>query len=214
MMETALLRSYVKRSILPLTNLSGILQKNRNNITIKLAATATSAAPTFFPEVYWKPYGFNHILIFWDGGLLNNNPIVPLWFERHDVVGPNAPEPAISCVISIGTGHKNPSTRRSILCKLVGIASSVMSFATSTSSEDKNFESHMTDLNGRPEHENTKYIRFNPPLEHEIALSDYHRIDELVDLTTKYLQEVSVQKKLEEAVEAICPSKRDSLLSP
>ncbi|KAG0032820.1 hypothetical protein BGZ82_006375 [Podila clonocystis] len=221
-METALLRSYVKSTVLPLSGLNDIVQLNQNIVSISLAVKATSAAPTYFPEVSWEPVGVEGDLIFWDGGLLNNNPIDRLWCERHDVVAPDASEPPISCVISLGTGHKKPGSKPSLWFRLIGIASSVMSFATTTNAKDKNFESHMLDLNGRPEHKKTKYIRFDPPLEHDIGLTDYRRIDELAALTNEYLQRKDVQEKLGEAVEAICPKPlrdspkplRDSLLSP
>ncbi|KAG0028320.1 hypothetical protein BGZ81_004843 [Podila clonocystis] len=213
-METALLRSYMKSTVLPLTGLSEIMQRNQNIISISLAVKATSAAPTYFPEVLWKPVGGQGDLIFWDGGLLNNNPIDRLWCERHDVVAPDDSEPPISCVISLGTGHTKPGSKPSLWFRLIGIASSVVSFATTTNAKDKNFESHMLDLNGRPEHKKTKYIRFDPPLEHEIGLTDYHMIDHLADLTTKYLQTEEGQRKLEAAVKAICPPSRDSVLSP
>ena len=42
-------------------------------ITIKEAARATSAAPTYLKQADIQ--GLN----FWDGGLLNNNPIVQVW---------------------------------------------------------------------------------------------------------------------------------------
>ncbi|KAG0340659.1 hypothetical protein BG000_011437 [Podila horticola] len=213
MMETALLRSYIKSTVFPLPGLNEIVQSNQNMINIRLAVKATSAAPTYFPQVFWNPVGVRERLIFWDGGLLNNNPIDQLWCERHDVIASNASEPPISCVISLGTGHKKPGSPPSLWFKLIGIASSVMSFATNTNAKDKNFESHMIDLNGRPEHKSTKYIRFDPPLEHDIGLTDYHRINELADLTSKYLKKQDVQEKLDDAVDAICPPLRDSLLN-
>jgi len=213
-METALLRSYIKSTVFPLTDLNSILQKNQNTITINLAVMATSAAPTYFPQVLWNPVGGQGGLIFWDGGLLNNNPIDRLWCERCDVVAADASEPPISCVISLGTGHKIPGSPTSLWFKLIGIASSVMSFATTTNAKDKNFESYMFDMNGRPEHRKTKYIRFDPLLEHDIGLADYSRIEELVGLTNEYLQRGDVKEKLEETVHAICLPLRDSLLSP
>ncbi|KAG0196012.1 hypothetical protein BGX28_000251, partial [Mortierella sp. GBA30] len=203
MMEMALFRSYVKSTVYPLHSVNEILQSNQNMINISLAVKATSAAPTYFPQVIWNPVGDREGLIFWDGGLLNNNPIDQLWYERHDVVAPNASELPISCVISLGTGHKKPGSPPSLWFKLIGIASSVMSFATNTNAKDKNFESHMLDLNGRPKHKDTKYIRFDPPLEHDIGLIDYNKIDDLVKKTKEFLQTDEGRKKLEMAVDAI-----------
>ncbi|KAF9273494.1 hypothetical protein BGZ74_004751, partial [Mortierella antarctica] len=62
-----------------------VLLQGRDEISIGLTVKATSAAPTYFPEVVWKPKsvekslwekkGAENGLVFWDGGLLNNNPI-------------------------------------------------------------------------------------------------------------------------------------------
>ncbi|KAG0332597.1 hypothetical protein BG000_009883 [Podila horticola] len=206
MMERALLRSYVKTTVLPLTELNSIVQMNQNNISIKLAVKATSAAPTYFREVKWHPEGAQEDFIFWDGGLLNNNPITQLWYDRHDVVAPNASGPPISCVISLGTGHKKPDSSPTLWFRLIGIASTVMSFATSTNAKDKEFESHMYDLNGRPKYKNTKYIRFDPPLQHDIGLADYSKMGDLIQATNYYLQSAEGQRKLQMAVDAICPN--------
>ncbi|KAF9975084.1 hypothetical protein BGZ73_001376 [Actinomortierella ambigua] len=203
-METALLRSYIKDTVLPPTNLQGIVQMNLDEMTINLAVKATSAAPTYFPEVSWKPKGVEEELIFWDGGLLNNNPVHQLWLERYDTVTAEESAPPISCVISLGTGHKRPGDRPSMLFRLLGLASSVMSFATNTNAKDKSFENHMLDLNGREGYKNTKYIRFDPPLVHDIGLTDYSKIDELVETTILYLHEKEQQDKLKQAVDAIC----------
>lgn len=206
-METALLRSYEKNVVYPPGSLNDILKKDRDNITIKLAVMATSAAPTYFPEVRYND------LIFWDGGLLNNNPIDQLWYERYDLVGPTESHPPVSCVISLGTGHKRPGTSPSLMFKLIGVASSVMAFATTTNAKDKKFESHMLDLKNREGYENAKYIRFDTPLEHDIGLNDFRQIDELVDKTYRFLQTQEQQKALDAAAEAICPPPRkDSLV--
>ncbi|KAF9917962.1 hypothetical protein FBU30_000421 [Linnemannia zychae] len=212
-METALLRSYVRNTARPLSHINDIVQRNQDSISINLAVRATSAAPTYFPEVSWKPEDAKQELIFWDGGLLNNNPIDQVWFERLDMVERHAPEPPISCVISLGTGHIRPGSRPNMWFRLIGIASSVMSFATNSNAKDKDFEDYMLDLNGRPEYKHTKYIRFDPPLDHEIGLTDYDKIDHLELLTTQYMQKKSVQAKLDEAVDAICPPRRDSVIS-
>ena len=47
---------------------------DHDNITIKEACRATSAAPTYLPPL--KVPGRDRTMItFWDGGLLNNNPV-------------------------------------------------------------------------------------------------------------------------------------------
>ncbi len=206
-METALLRSYVKSINFPLHNIIGYLKQEKDNITIKLAVKATSAAPTYFPEVRYKG------LVFWDGGLLNNNPIDQLWYERHDLTKPAESPPRVSCVISLGTGHKKPGDKPSLWFKVIGVASSVMAFATTTHAKDKKFGSHMLELNKQPAYRHTKYIRFDTPLKHDIGLVDYRQIDLLAKKTYLFLQAPKQQKKLDEAVNAICPPpRRDSLM--
>jgi predicted acylesterase/phospholipase RssA len=71
------------------------------NISIKTAAQATSAAPTYFPDVVLKGENGEKV-VFWDGGLLNNNPIDQLWRARVDLVGDNDPAPQVACVLSLG----------------------------------------------------------------------------------------------------------------
>ena len=71
-------------------------------ITIKVATRATSAAPTYFPPVTMNG-AKSGVSQFWDGGLLNNNPIDQLWRARLDLVGPEDPPPKVACVLSLGT---------------------------------------------------------------------------------------------------------------
>ncbi|KAF9343942.1 hypothetical protein BGX26_004995 [Mortierella sp. AD094] len=206
MEETVLLRSYRKSTVFTQSIVNNAVLKGQDEISIGLAVKATSAAPTYFPEVVWKPEGAEKGLVFWDGGLLNNNPIDQLWYARHDVVGPEEPEPLISCVISLGTGYTKPGDPASSWFKLVGVVSSVVALATNTNAKGKDFSRHISDLNRRPEHKNTKYIRFNPPLlNNNIDLADYTKMELLIKLTNKYLQHEEGQKYLEMAVDAICP---------
>ncbi|KAF9335361.1 hypothetical protein BG006_000231 [Podila minutissima] len=222
--EAALFRSYRKptEQVEIITDfkpslVDKVLLQGRDEISIGLTVKATSAAPTYFPEVVWKPKsveqdlwetkGAENGLVFWDGGLLNNNPINQLWYARYDVVGPEEPEPPVSCVISLGTGYKNPGGQRpSLWLRLVNIATSVAAFVTNTDAKGKDFRRHVQDLNGRSEHRYTKYIRLNPNLkQYNIGLADYTKMGELEKLTKDYLQEEETQKWLEKAVEAICP---------
>src|ERR1700712_2984017 len=103
--ESVLLRSYpmpkygqpVSQEGKELNEAGGI-----EKITIKTATRATSAAPTYFPPV--AMYGAKTgVTEFWDGGLLNNNPIDQLWRARLDLVGPEDAPPKVACVLSLGT---------------------------------------------------------------------------------------------------------------
>jgi hypothetical protein len=212
-METALLRSYVKTTTYSTRSVNEILQ--RNQINIRDAVMATTAAPTYFKQKSWNP---THIqggeLIFWDGGLLNNNPIDQLWNERHDLIAPEASKLPISCVISLGTGHIKLGGSPSLWFKLIGIASSLISFATNTNAKHMSFKSHWLDLRRRPEYEKTEYVRFEPLLEHDIELSDYRSIPNLEQITRKYLQKDTTQQKLMKAVDAICPPKAVDAICP
>jgi hypothetical protein len=102
--ESVILRSYpipkyaqpVSQEGIDLNEAGGIEQ-----ISIKMATRATSAAPTYFPPVVYETK--NGVSEFWDGGLLNNNPIDQLWRARLDLVGPEDPPPKVACVLSLGT---------------------------------------------------------------------------------------------------------------
>ncbi|KAF9292901.1 hypothetical protein BGZ74_000117 [Mortierella antarctica] len=207
MEETVLFRSYRKSTVFTKSIVNNTVLKGQDEVSISLAARATSAAPTYFPEVVWKPEGVNQGLVFWDGGLLNNNPVDQLWYARYDVVKPDEPEPPISCVISLGTGYTRPGNPSSSWFKLPGVISSVVALATNTNTRGKDFSRHMSDLNERPAYKNTKYIRFNPPMRNiNIDLADYTKMDLLINLTNDYLKDKEGQEYLEIAVEAIWPT--------
>ncbi|KAG0046282.1 hypothetical protein BGZ83_008540 [Gryganskiella cystojenkinii] len=203
-METALLRTYVKTTTFDPHSVDRILQTNQ--ISICDAVRASTAAPTYFEPMSWNPMNIpGEELIFWDGGLLNNNPIDQLWSERRDLIAPEAPRLPISCVISLGTGHIKPGGSPSWWLKLIGIADAVMSFATNTNAKDMSFNSHFLDLRRRRGYEKIEYIRFSPLMNHGIELSDFRSIPNLIQMTRDYLQEETTQQKLERAVNAICP---------
>ncbi|KAI8651519.1 PNPLA domain-containing protein [Fusarium keratoplasticum] len=123
-----------------------------------------------------------------DGGLLNNNPIDQLWYSRYELTQPHEPPPAISCVISLGTGYTKPDSPSESWFQLVDVATEVIKFSTSTNAKAKDFTCHMTTLNLRGEHKDTKYVRLNPSLgESEISLADYTKMKELKAMAQKYL---------------------------
>lgn len=115
-----LMRSYKNGTIYSKSKVNDALRKHGDKLTISIAARATSAAPTFFPEVKFpeeKPE-----LVFWDGGLLNN-PIGQLWYSRFELIDPSDPAPPTSCVISLGTGYVNPWKSRKSWIKVIGVPS-------------------------------------------------------------------------------------------
>ncbi|KDN60568.1 hypothetical protein CSUB01_11284 [Colletotrichum sublineola] len=174
-------------------------------ITISIATRATSAAPTYFPEIKW-PEGQKETLTFWDGGLLNNNPVDQLWYSRYDLVQPGEPDPEISCVISLGTGWIKADSPSNYWFNITGVLSTVVIFSTNTNAKAKDFTRHMTTLNNSEKYAKTKYVRFNPSLKNEnIGLADYHKMDLLKSLAREYVNDPKTYQWIEKAVEAICP---------
>ncbi|KAJ4401565.1 hypothetical protein N0V91_007869 [Didymella pomorum] len=180
-----------------------------------LAARATSAAPTFFPEVNFPinkplkaltPAEKLANLVFWDGGLLNNNPIDQLWYARYELVQPNEPPPAISCVISLGTGFVESESLSGGMLHLKGVISSVMAFSTNTNAKGKDMTRHFSRLNARSEHSKSRYIRFQPKLKEDIGLDEYLRMKELGDFAENWMnaKDHDRQKWVDKAVCAIC----------
>ncbi|KAF2993897.1 hypothetical protein E8E13_002656 [Curvularia kusanoi] len=215
--ETVLLRSYDpvqvdKEHYTPSATFK-IMKANNHLVSISTAARATSAAPTFFPEVNFpiaKPFSKlsasekKSNLVFWDGGLLNNNPIDQLWYARYELVEHLSPSPPVSCVISLGTGFVNAESPASAWFHLTGVVSSVMDFSTNTNAKAKDFTRHMNRLNCRAEHKKSQYVRLNPRLTANIGLADYTRMEELRELTLKYIKEEGSQEWIDKAVCGIC----------
>lgn len=202
------------------------MKYNTNELTISLAARATSAAPTFFPEVKHpkletliasdkkskapindvKTLAIQRQLVFWDGGLLNNNPIDQLWYARYELVQHNDPVPPISCVISLGTGYIESDSPASSWFHLTGVASVVMDFSTNTNAKSKDFTRHFIRLKARDEHSKSQYVRFSPKLVDKIGLADYTRMRDLEKLTQDYLDNKKTLEWLDRAVCAMCCS--------
>ncbi|KAK1849721.1 patatin-like phospholipase [Colletotrichum chrysophilum] len=203
--ETALMKTYKDNNNYVSSVANDIMKEHRDKITICLATRATSAAPTYFPEVKW-PEGAKRQLTFWDGGLLNNNPIDQLWNSRYDLVKPGEPEPKISCVISLGTGWERADSPKDSLLKITGVLSTVMAFSTNTNAKAKDFSRHISMLNQRAEHADTKYIRFNPSLgRNKIGLADYNKMELLKKLARNSVTHPKAHEWIEKAVDAICP---------
>jgi predicted acylesterase/phospholipase RssA len=174
------------------------LKEYKSEATISLVSCATSAAPTYFPEVKWKD------LTFWDGGLLNNNPIDQLWAARYDLVEATDPEPKISCVVSLGCGFVKAASPSESWLQLSATVGSVIGFATNTDAKGKDFSRHISDLNRRPHYAETKYFRFSVNMVgQEIGLADYKKMDVLKALTKKDILDSKNQKFINDCVDAI-----------
>jgi hypothetical protein len=211
--ESVLLRSYdMPKHADPVSQEGDTLNKSGGieKITIKEATRATSAAPIYFPPARMLGGKDQGVTEFWDGGLLNNNPIDQLWRARLDLVGPEDPPPNVACVLSLGTSWSTASAPR-LLAWLEEKASSscitiphtifnwirklapaeeMIPFLTNTEAKHLDFRRYINRMYHRcknPEGQ-TEYFRFNTPTnELYIDMSDYKQMPELERLTSEWL---------------------------
>lgn len=203
--ESALLRSYatppgaepLSRAILPTDT-----DKTFDHIFITDAARATSAAPTYLPEVHYKD------VIFWDGGLLNNNPINQLWRARFDLVEDRkAPAPLVSCVVSLGCGLST-ATSQSIF-RFRNTVATAASFITNTDSKNVDFRRYVNRISGREGYGDITYLRFDAPIGGaSISLDDYEKIGLLKTMTNIWLQRAEVQMAVETCAKCLLSGSR------
>lgn len=184
--ESILLRNYDPPfALLPVS--TGAKDLDFDAITIKEAARATSAAPTYLKEVTVQN------LKFWDGGLLNNNPINQVWDNRFDLIPSLDASPRITCIVSLGTTHKDYDLvgRRpgSGIARLFNTLSKTASFLTNTEAKHRDFDRNVRQHNMRVPRRQTGYYRFNAPTGKEsIGLDDYWKMPKLVEYTNVYLE--------------------------
>ncbi|KEY68262.1 hypothetical protein S7711_07017, partial [Stachybotrys chartarum IBT 7711] len=132
-------------------------------ISVRDAALATSAAPTYLPKV---KIGNEE---FWDGGLLNNNPINQVWDARHEIKPSSQSEPNVSCIISIGCGRVKRPVRQP--GGFLNTVSAAISYTTNTEAKHQDFM-RTIDTHRRGGID-TRYFRFNVELDEEIKLDDW-----------------------------------------
>ncbi|OAP65249.1 hypothetical protein AYL99_01221 [Fonsecaea erecta] len=193
--ESILLRNY-DPPFAPLPVSTGASNLNFNAITIKEAARATSAAPTYLKEASIQ--GLN----FWDGGLLNNNPIVQAWDNRYDLVLRDAPSPRITCIVSLGTTHPEYDNNKrpgSGIMRFFNTITKTVAFVTNTEAKHRDFERNMRQRNERDPTKKTFYYRFNASTgKDDIDLGDYLKMPKLIQYTETYLQRPEVDKWVSE----------------
>jgi predicted acylesterase/phospholipase RssA len=193
--ETMLFRSYhLPDDAGPVTK--DVKEVDFSNVTILEAARATSAAPIYLPEMFIKrpdpaQSNKNVRFMFWDGGLLNNNPVDQVWHARFDLAdGPNS-DPHVSLVVSIGTSwsQSEPLSTR-LFTHFLNRITQTVSFATNTEAKHKDFKRNIGRLNRRvPEDQRTYYFRFNAPTgEEKFDLDNWKKMDRLKTLTLLYLE--------------------------
>ena len=176
------------------------------NIDIGSAACATSAAPTLLPSVSVLDVDF------WDGGMLNNNPINQVWGARYDLGTPPrsveqttddiAEEPVVSSVVSIGTGR---NIGRVVLPEgLVNTIFASLAFVTNTNAKHEDFRRDLERQNLRkPKGMLTKYFRFDAVKGESFNIDDWQRIKDIKEETENWLRTDEAQNLFEECVEAL-----------
>lgn len=185
-----------------------------SRISILEACRATSAAPTYFPpmdiEVNTAAQGLPEKLktfTFWDGGVLNNNPIDQVWDARFDLAANTSDTPVVSCVLSVGTSFADtkPNIGGWRLQNLIYTVTQLMSFVTNTEARHQDFERNIHRMNQRlPEDQRTKYFRFNVPTgNEEFPMDDWQKMPKLKQMTRDYLAKPEVRKKIEECAQVL-----------
>ncbi|KAF4455045.1 hypothetical protein FALBO_15716, partial [Fusarium albosuccineum] len=106
-------------------------------------------------------------------------------------------------IMLLGTGYTKPDSPSESWFQLVGVAAEVMEFSTNTNAKAKDFTRHMTTLNLRGEHKETKYVRLNPSLgKSQIGLADYDKMAELKKMARDYIKDERNQPWINKAVDA------------
>lgn len=207
--ESVLLRSYVQSDDShPIT---GPLREaaeagHMNSIDICTAALATSAAPFFLPEVPWNPSHQQHPEItFWDGGMLNNNPVMQLWNARYDLVGLHDPAPKVNCVLSLGCSHntiveswwnKNPIIR-AVTCG---------TYITNTIAKDADFARDVQRMQDREDgNKDLKYFRFDADTgKRFFEIDDASGMSDLKKITSAWLiSSKEIQDELDDCAQRL-----------
>ncbi len=192
--ETILFRTYTPPSDgKPLSD--RVKEVDLTDVSIGDAARATSAAPLYLPEMVIKK------LRFWDGGLLNNNPIDQVWDARYDLAKSTSDTPIVSCVLSIGTSWSSKKAGPGF----VNTVSSVASFATNTEAKHRDFERNIIRMNKRVgPTEETEYYRFNTPTDEiEFELDDWQQMEKLKRLTNGYLKQAKTIDRIDKCARCL-----------
>jgi patatin-like phospholipase/acyl hydrolase len=197
--EAAILRSYVPPD--PSKDIEGLPSglpppPDLRNLTVAQACRATSAAPTYLPEVI-----INQVT-FWDGGLVYNNPITRVWALRYDLAStPTEPVP-VDLILSIGTSYaqtlpsKNP-------WKFINTVSKAADFTTNTEAKHRDFTRDIERENDRSATK-VNYFRFNANTGSDsIDLADWHKMTELKADTVKYLEQEDVKAQIKKVAEML-----------
>ncbi|TKA64347.1 hypothetical protein B0A55_09546 [Friedmanniomyces simplex] len=187
--ESILLRSYPRPQDAGPVTRAAREETLVNGIDIVSAARATSAAPTYLPEEKWETANPNRPLVFWDGGVLNNNPIEQLWNARYDLVERSKKPPMINLVLSIGCGWSENSKPSTFIRMLNIIRRFAETYLTNTEAKHRDFTRLANRMQGRGDQNNhVQYFRLNCPTgQLRFDMADYKSMPKLKDLTAEYL---------------------------
>jgi predicted acylesterase/phospholipase RssA len=184
--ESVLLRSYhCPEDAIPISSIARRMSEQGvfSKVDITSAARATSAAPIYLPPEDWDG------ITFWDGGVLNNNPIEQLWNARYDLVAQGQPPPPISCVLSLGCGWTDKKPH--FLMKVFNTVNVYLnSFMANTEAKNRDFARLVQRMTNRNDQDaNVRYFRLNVYLgSHKLNMADPTIIPELEKLTRKYIE--------------------------
>ncbi|KAI8943983.1 acyl transferase/acyl hydrolase/lysophospholipase [Xylaria longipes] len=174
--------------------LSSYLSQRRGRDSLDItpiwqAVRATSAATSFFdPNIeIWNEE-------FIDGATPDNNPLMELWSEAHDVFSDPDDrswnlENNVACMVSIGTGVP---AAQSFGDDLLQIGAKLVKIATDTEKVASDFAKHHPQLvrDGR-------YFRFNVDRGLEnIGLEEHARLGEIMAATRHYIQTEAVYRSM------------------
>ena len=144
---------------------------------------------------------------FWDGGLLNNNPVAQVWQSRHDANTEFDSTTPVSCVVSIGATYAdlpswNPFPKLALLKQASG-------YLTNTEARHHDFQRFVQDQNFRHKERKLLYFRFNAPTGSEsVSLDDVNKMDEIVQYTGNYLAQPRVQDAVLACAHALVRTQR------
>ncbi|CAE6467650.1 unnamed protein product [Rhizoctonia solani] len=166
------------------------------------AGRATSAAPSYFPPIKLKDE-HGQLRPYIDGGLGYNNPSKELLNEARDVFGP---EHTIGCFLSIGTGRDRNTAFQDVR-KLNSAYEAFKAIALSSEQADRELEEYFSRTPG-------VYYRFNAgarlvgtngdeDFAKQVALEDWHKMDQIENLTAQYLGEEGTARRVKRCAERL-----------
>lgn len=186
--ESILLRSYPQpEDAAPVSTLPKQKSEDGSVDSIKIvpAARATSAAPFYLPQETWND------VVFWDGGVLNNNPIEQLWNARYDLTPhPDSPPPKVSCVLSLGCGWTQASKPGWLLRIVNTMVRFTEGFMANTEAKHRDFKRLVQRMKDRTAEEgNVQYFRLNVDTNGKnFDMADYKVMPALEKMTNEYIK--------------------------